>query len=482
MTMAATRDVSIPASESHPVTASDISARIDRLPASRAIWKIIIMISFGSFFEFYDLFLTGYIAPGMVKEGLFTDASLGSIASLKAISIAGVGTFVSSTFVGLWLGVMLLSQIADRFGRRPIFKWALLWYVFCSLIMALQTTGFSVNLWRMIAGIGIGVQAVTVDVFIAELIPASTRGRAYAVSQTIAFCALPAIALLAWLLLPVELFGLAGWRWVVMAGTVGACAIWFLLLAIPESPRWLARNGRLAEADAIVSELERRVAADIKAPLPAPDPSVVVEAGGKGALREIFIPFYRGRTIMLVILNLTQTIGFYGFAAWVPTLLIHRGVHITESLLYSFIIACTNPFGPLMGTLFADRFERKWQIVATSFGMLLLMALFSQLNATVPLIVVGMLFALVSNIMGYTFHAYMAELFPTRIRARAVGFAYSWSRVSGAGAGLFIGYLLGFGGVPAVAIFIGTAMIIQMTAVGLLGPSTRQLSLENINR
>jgi putative MFS transporter len=113
------------------------------------------------------------------------------------------------------------------------------------------------------------------------------------------------------------------------------------------------------------------------------------------------------------------------------------------------IIAMTNPFGPLsgtiflLGTIFADRFERKWQIVVASFGMLLLMAVFSTLNATVPLIVVGMLFALVSNIMGYTYHAYMAELFPTRIRARAVGFAYSWSRVSGACAGITIGYLLG---------------------------------------
>ncbi len=463
-----------------PASPAEIAARIDRLPPSRTVWTMVVLLSLGGFFEFYDLFFTGYVAPGMVQAGLFTPASLGVLTSLRAIAVSGVGTFVFATFAGLWVGVLAFSQVADKYGRRPIFKWSLLWYIACSTIMAFQDTGFSVNLWRFIAGIGIGVQAVTIDVFIAELIPARDRGRAFSLNQTVTFCAVPIIAVLAWWLVPQAPLGLDGWRWVVLAGSAGAAVVWLLLLGIPESPRWLARRGRLAEADAVVTRIEGRVAAETGRPLPPP---VVTadEAPGQGTFREIFLPFYRRRTVMLILLNMTQSIGFFGFAAWVPTLLIGRGVHVTQSLEYAFIIAVTNPFGPLLAMLFADRIERKWQIVGASFFMLVFMTIFAQLSTPASLIMVGVLFSLAANIMGYAYHNYQAELYPTRIRARAVGFAYSWSRVSGAFAGLAIGYLLTEGGVPAVAVFIGAAMVILMLSVSLLGPSTRQLSLEQIS-
>jgi MFS family permease len=82
-----------------------------------------IAISLGSAFEFYDLFFTAYVAPGMAQSGLFSTSSLGIFASLEAIRVAGVGTFVFSTFAGLWVGVVLLGQAADRFGRKSWQAW-----------------------------------------------------------------------------------------------------------------------------------------------------------------------------------------------------------------------------------------------------------------------------------------------------------------------------------------------------------------------
>jgi putative MFS transporter len=83
--------------------------------------------------------------------------------------------------------------------------------------------------------------------------------------------------------------------------------------------------------------------------------------------------------------------------------------------------------------------------------------------------------------MSYAYHGYQAELFPTRIRSRAVGFVYSWSRIAAAFAGLIIGTLLHNGGVPAVAVFIGGAMVVGILMIGVFGPSTRGLALEEIN-
>jgi putative MFS transporter len=177
---------------------------------------------------------------------------------------------------------------------------------------------------------------------------------------------------------------------------------------------------------------------------------------------------------------MAQVIGFYGFAAWVPTLLIARGVHITQSLAYAFVIAIANPFGPLIGVWFADKLERKTQIVGGLLIMAVVITLFAQATQPWVLIVLGVLFTLASNVMSYAYHGYQAELYPTRIRARAVGFVYSWSRIAAAFAGLAIGILLHHYGVPGVAVFIGASMLVGIVMI-LLGPVTRGLSLEAIS-
>lgn len=458
----------------------EIAARLDRLPSSWYIWRMVVLISLGGVFEFYDLFFTGYVVPGMVKEGLFSAQSLGWFAGLTAIRIAGPGTFVFATFAGLWVGTLILGQIADRLGRRKIFTGSLVWYMVCSAIMAFMPDGFWLVIWRFIAGIGLGIELVTIDAYIAELIPRHERGRAFSVNQFITFCAVPIVAFLAWRLVPLAPLGLSGWRWVVLIGTAGAVVVWLLQLGIPESPRWLAKHGRIEEAERILARIEAGVEAELGRTLPFPA-SEPAEAETEGSLAEAFAPGYLGRTIMLSVFNFAQTIGFYGFAAWVPTLLIHRGIHVTQGLEYAFIIAIANPFGPLIGTLFSDRVERKWQIVGGALGMLILMAIFAQLSSPAALIAVGVLFTLCANVMSYAFHNYQAELYPTRIRARAIGFVYSWSRISAAFAGLAIGYFLYTGGVPAVAVFIGIAMLVVIGAVGIFGPRTRALALEQIS-
>ncbi|RKP43445.1 MFS transporter [Trinickia fusca] len=440
---------------------------------------MVILISLGGVFEFYDLFFTGYVAPGMVQSGLFKPESLGFFAALAPLAVAGFGTFVFATFVGLWLGALVFGFVADRFGRRFIFTWSLIWYMACTAIMAFQHSGMTLNIWRFLAGIGIGVELVTIDSYISELIPSPERGKAYAVNQFITFSVVPVVAFLAYILKDTQPFGLEYWRVVMLIGTFGALAVWIIRRNIPESPRWLARHGRLEEAERIVASIEQRVAAEKGIALPTPQ-RVSAEMEGRGSYREIFGPLYLKRTIMLSIFNMAQVIGFYGFAAWVPTLLIHRGVHVTASLQYAFIIAIANPFGPLMGTLFADKIERKTQICGGLLIMGIVIALFSQVSEPALLIVLGVLFTLAANVMSYAYHGYQAELYPTRVRARAVGFVYSWSRIAAAFAGLAIGILLHKYGVPGVALFIGASMIVGIVVI-LLGPSTKGRALEAIS-
>lgn len=458
---------------------AEIAARLDRLPPSRTVWIMVILISLGGVFEFYDLFFTGYVAPGMIQSGLFKPESLGVLASLESLKVAGFGTFVFATFAGLWVGALIFGYVADMFGRRAVFTWSLIWYMVCTAIMAFQTTGLALNVWRFIAGIGIGVELVTIDTYISELIPAPERGRAYAVNQVICFAVVPVVAFLAFIMKGTQPFGLDYWRVVILIGTVGAAVVWVLRRRIPESPRWLARHGREDEAERIVADIERRVSAEKGVQLPPPQPAAP-EKEGRGSLKEIFGPLYLKRTVILSIFNMAQVIGFYGFAAWVPTLLVSRGIHVTKGLEYAFIVAIANPFGPLLGTFFADKIERKTQICGGLITMAVVIVIFSQSSSPALLILLGVLFTLASNIMSYAYHGYQAELYPTRIRARAVGFVYSWSRIAAAFAGLAIGILLQKYGVPGVAIFIGASMVVGIVMI-LLGPSTTGLTLEKIS-
>src|SRR5690348_13739770 len=461
-------------------TQAELAARLDRLPMTKHIWYLVTLISLGGCFELYDLFLTAYIAPGLAKAGYFTPESLGPLNILGPFGVAGIGTFVFSLFAGLFVGAIFLGHVADNYGRRTVFTFSLIWYSITTAIMAFQTSGFGVVLWRFIAGIGIGVELVTIDTYVAELVPATHRGRAFAYNQFFQFLAVPIMASIAYLLVPHAPFGFEGWRWVVLIGSAGAIVIWFIRLGLPESPRWLARHNRVADAERVTASIEQAVARDIGGALPTAGPLVEHETG-EGSFAEIWLPPYDRRAIILSVFNFFQTFGYYGFAAWVPTLLIAKGITITSSLLYSFIIAIANPVGPLLGTLIADKMERKWQVCSSAIGIAVFGMLFASATDAVLLIVLGVLVTLCNNWMSYSFHNYQSELFPTRIRSRAVGFVYSWSRLSAALSGLIVAYLLNLGGVKGVFSFIAFAMLIVVISIGGFGPRTRGLALEAIS-
>jgi len=445
-----------------------IGSRLDALGSSGRLWRLIVLISLGGLFEFYDLMMTAYVSPGLVKAGVFHIGRAGLFGQ------SDQAAFASATFLGLFIGTLAFSRVADRLGRRAIFTASLIWYALATLAMATCRTAVGIDLWRLISGIGIGVELVTIDSYVSELAPARLRGRAFALNQAIQFLAVPAVALAAWWLLPRSPFGLAGWRWVMILGAAGAVIVWVIRASLPESPRWLERQGRLAEADVIVSRLEGGAMSRARPPSAAtPSP-----AAPTGRLAEAFAPHYRRRTLMLVVFNIFQAIGFYGFGNWAPTLIAAQGQSVVHSLAYSATIAVAYPLGPLIFVVFADRFERKHLIIAAALTTAVVGMAFAGQRAGAAIIALGVTLTFSNNLLSFAYHAYQAELYPTAIRASAVGFVYAWSRLSTVVSSFIIAALLtGFGSVGVFA-FIAMAMGVVILAVGLFGPRTSGLTLE----
>lgn len=463
------------ASEAGP--SISVSARLDRLPPTRFFLGLVARISAGGWFEFYELFMAGYISLGLINGGLYQATTAG------VFDVKGFASFLGSFFAGMFFGMIFLGGFADRYGRRVAFTSAILLYSFGTFVAAFQTSAIVMDLWRFVAGIGIGFQLITNDTYISELTPNHARGRYMAFSILMVLTSVPTVAVLSYFLVPQTILGLDGWRWVMIIGSAGGIVVWLIRRGLPESPRWLESKGRVHEARDIMDMFEARVRAETQCELPAPERENAVKGNSEeSSWSDMFQGEYLPRTVMLSLFNFLQTFGVYGFGAWVPILLYTKGITVTHSLLYTMVIAFTTPLGAIGAILCAERFERKWQLVGCAIAVAVAGVLFGVSTSPILILVFGSLVTIANNWLIGIFHTYQAELYPTRIRARAVGFVYSWSRVSSILIGFWVAALLRSFGVSAVFALISSAMFLIVVLVGWLGPKTNGVRLEALSK
>lgn len=457
--------VAVSASETSDTepSAAMVLARQDRIPVWTLPYSYLFIVGIGYFFTFFDIVDIGYAMPAIAKQFALTDSEILFVA--LAIGL-----------IGYVFGSILIGAISDRYGRYKVLLLTLALTAVGSFLDATATGIVTLTVWRFVTGMGVGADLNLVSTYVGELAPASRRGRISVITFLVGILGQAVTPFVALALVPNFDYG---WRLLFVVGgliaTIGVVA----RFKLPESPRWLALHGRVAEADRVVQQMEEG-ATRRGITLPEPNVTAVSAAWKAFPYRALFAPPYRSRLVVMVLMWFCFYIGIYAFLGDAATLVSGHGITVADSILFLGIGAIGYPLGAIAMAIVADRFERRLLIFVSSVVWLISMVIVG-LSATPAVLTLGFFLASFSDALylqiGYT---YTAELFPTR--ARASGFALSDGLGHSGGA---VGALLLPAVVGATSFFFGFLVLglvgLLSGFIALAGPRTNRRRLEDVS-
>ncbi|QEV19984.1 MFS transporter [Streptomyces alboniger] len=451
--------LSRPAAGATAAAGASIGVRLDRMPITPTHRSVTAVIGVGLLFDTFENNLSGTIAKVLQNDFAF------GATELKLV--------LASAFIGQFIGSLVLGKIADRYGRRRAFLINLAIYSGFSLLGAFSPNAAWLIATRFFAGIGIGAEQSLSDCYLSDVLPAKKRGRFIAWAYTLAFCGVPAVGFAALWLVPLTPLGIDGWRWLFVIGALGSAVVWVLRRRLIESPRWLATVGREDEAEALVARME----AEVPGGVPAVPEAGLAHAAANGPapatrLRDIFQPHLRRRTTMLWIFCALSTVGYYGFGTLAPQILAAKGYGIVAGIGFTAVCFLGYPVGSALALPIIDRVERKKLVVASAGAMVVAGLGFSYAGSPTVIMVFGFAYTVFSNLFSSVSHVYLAEQYPTAIRAAASGAAYSLSKLSAAALPFVLLPVLQSYGPGALFGVIATVMAALAVTVLTLGERT----------
>ncbi len=327
------------------------------------------------------------------------------------------GSLTGLTLIASGIGGVLFGFVADRIGRTRALMLSILTYSACSFASGLATSILMLAVFRFILGLGMGGEWNTGATLVAETWPTHLRAKAIAIVQSSWAFGYAAAALVAGIVLRY-----ADWRTVFFVGVLPALVTFWILKKVPESEMW---------------KEHRRLAGHAK---------LRPETRDEGRFAEIFSPAYRRHTFALLFVNLFGMFGWWGLFTWMPAYLLlpvssgGRGLPLRGATSLMIILNLVGMF-PGYATFgwMADHFGRRKSFILYLTVAAALVPAYSMARTPAMILVLGTIVAFFgtgyfsgSGIIG-------SEIFPTRVRARALGFTYNGARTLSAVAPLIIG-------------------------------------------
>lgn len=452
-------------------SAAQIGARLDRIPINRFHVRLTCMLGAGTFMDGFDSISIAVV--------------LAAIVSALHISLSTASFIVTADYVGQFLGTLIVGALGERIGRRNAFVLCLITMGLMSLLTAISWNATSLLIFRFVQGFGLGAEVPLAATLINEYLSARKRGRISMVYQSLAGWGMLAAPLIALLLTTTVGFEDA-WRYMWGVGALPVIIGVYAWFRLPESARWLAGRGRVAEAAALVDQVENIAR---RRGVVLAEPEVVAEPVRQDfRIGEFLRGMYRKRTLMLWALWFCASFVTYTCVGWLPTLYIRLGgASPAVSLAITSGIGLLSVPMALLAGVWIDRFGRK-PVFVVSFVLMIVGALVGFLGtgvfhwATLPtLAVAGLVIAVGSPLVGAPLWVYTAELYPTRMRGWATSASSAMSRAASIVSPLIVGAMLAAnGGAPAIFAATLACAVIGLIVMAVMGVETKSRSLEEI--
>ena len=437
----------------------DIVARLERIPVGKFHYRLLAITGLGWMFDSMDTGIIAFVLPVLIKTWGLSTAQVGYIGSIG--------------LVGMALGAVLAGSAADRFGRKKVFAGTLVIYSLATGLCGLAWNFESLLVFRFLVGFGLGGQLPVAVTLVTEYAPPGDRGRFIVLLESFWGLGWLAAAIIAYLIIPRY-----GWHVAFLIGALPALYVFKIWKSVPESVHYLIGTGRVQEAHDIVRAMEDAAGLE-------PGDSMVipqVQKTHQATFADIWEPQFVRRTIMLWILWFGIVYSYYGIFTWLPSLMVGQGYSVIKTFEYVLIMTLAQLPGYFAAAYLVDRIGRK----ATLSAFLTLSAIcayfFGQGGNSVAVLWWGSLMSFFNLGAWGVVYTYTPELYPTRIRALASGWAAAIGRVGGILAPTIVGYMITSNdGFNNVFVMFAAVMLVVAAVVWIIGEETKGKSLKEIS-
>ncbi len=397
------------------------------------------------------------------------------------LSSSQLGITVSSALVGTILGAALASVPGQRIGRRDSLRMLAVLYVISALGCSLAWSWPVLLLFRCIGGLGIGGSSVLGPMYIAEIAPAAWRGRLVGTFQINIVVGI-LLAYLSNFLIAMLHLGATEWRWQLGVAALPALFFLLMLFGVGRSPRWLALQGRLEEAQAALVHCG---ADDAKAEMRAILESIHADKAARTSVlfqKKYWLPIFLAVTIGIF----NQLSGINAILYYLNDIFAHAGFSRISSDVQAVYIGVANLLATLAAMAFIDKLGRKTLLLLGAAGMTICLALVAlifqtehHMGSLLALLICYIVAFAISQ--GAVVWVYLGEVFPTSVRAQGQSLGSSANWISNAIiAGVFPLFALRHAAAPFY--FFAAMMALQFFIVLFVYPETKGLTLEQMRR